>query len=329
MILLQKRAIFHTVLAARGGTPYADCAGKRKLTLREPFKRHFGVSGSYGYSIFSKEGNCDSNVGKNNIHQYEEKHMGNNFLKKKNFYFTKWPGRVSKLGASYFFGKNYNMGFYHLLIEQEGKIKKDIALISSCNAKSVQHKKIENQMKDLSCGYSVQIVLSGKGVKCYYEDVSYTPFRPTYRGNTKQYYSFKNSPLTEVQTVPNDGAQGGVNEKENSHVSHVGSISSVSGSPGGKEKDKWYKTKTVKKLFVRLGIGTKNIDVTRVLTMHKRHVSIDVDKTGTIINVHGFNKKYVGSVSHRLYRIVRMNVYTMKGGYVYLHKPKQKVSKKK
>ncbi|ANQ11090.1 Uncharacterized protein PCOAH_00054490 [Plasmodium coatneyi] len=318
--LLQKRAIFHTILGSHGRTPYAECAHERKRTLCELFKRHFGVSGSYGYSIFSKEGNCDSNVGKNNLHQYEEKYTGNNFLKKKNFYFTKWPGRVSKLGASYFFGKNYNMGFYHLLIEEEGKIKKDIALISSCNAKSVQHKKIENKMKDLSCGYSVQIVLSGKGVKCYYEDVSYTPFKPTYRGNTKQYYTFKNSPMTEVQTVQNNSPQGGVNENENSEVSN---------SPGGKEKDKWYKTKTVKKLFVRLGIGTKNIDITRVLTMHKRHVSIDVDRTGTIINVHGFNKKYVGSVSHRLYRIVRMNVYTMKGGYVYLHKPKQKVSKKK
>ncbi|EUD69100.1 hypothetical protein C922_00792 [Plasmodium inui San Antonio 1] len=318
--LLQKRAISHTVLFAQGRTRYAECAGERKRTLCELLKRHFGVSGSYGYSIFSKEGNCDSNVGKNNLHQYEEKHTGNNFLKKKNFYFTKWPGSVSKLGASYFFGKKYNMGFYHLLIEEEGKIKKDIALISSCNAKSVQHKKIENQMKDLSCGYSVQIVLSGKGVKCYYEDVSYTPFKPTYRGNTKQYYNFKISPMTEVQTVQNNSAQGGVSENENSDISN---------NPGGKEKDKWYKTKTVKRLFVRLGIGTKNIDITRVLTMHKRHVSIDVDRTGTIINVHGFNKKYVGSVSHRLYRIVRMNVYTMKGGYVYLHKPKQKVSKKK
>ncbi|CAA9991036.1 conserved Plasmodium protein, unknown function [Plasmodium knowlesi strain H] len=318
--LLQKRAIFHTVLSAHGRTPYAECVSKSKRTLCELFKRHFGVSGSYGYSIFSKEGNCDSNVGKNNLHQYEEKNMGNNFLKKKNFYFTKWPGSVSKLGASYFFGKKYNMGFYHLLIEEEGKIKKDIALISSCNAKSVQNKKIENKMKDLSCGYSVQIVLSGKGVKCYYEDVSYTPFRPTYRGNTKQYYTFKNSPTSEVQGMENKNTEGGVEENESSEVSN---------SPGGKEKDKWYKTKTVKKLFVRLGIGTKNIDITRVLTMHKRYVSIDVDRTGTIINVHGFNKKYVGSVSHRLYRIVRMNVYTMKGGYVYMHKPKQKVSKKK
>ncbi|GAW83624.1 hypothetical protein, conserved [Plasmodium gonderi] len=317
--VFNKEKILDTLLTISARTHFSKCARKNELIFSKVFKRHFGVSGSYGYSIFSKEGNCDSNVGKNNLHQYEEKYMVNNFIKKKNFYFTKWPGRVSKLGASYFFGKNYNMGFYHMLIEEEGKIKKDIALISSCNEKSVQHKKIENQMKDLSCGYSVQIILSGKGVKCYYEDVNYTPFKPTYRNNIKQYYSFKKkNSMTDVKTLQNNNEESNMNVYENVDIMNS----------QGKEHE-CYKTKKVKKLFVRLGIGTKNIDITRVLTMHKKHVNIDVDRTGTIINVYGYNKKYVGSVSHRLYRIVRMNVYTMKGGYVYLHKPKQKISKKK
>ncbi|CRH02670.1 conserved Plasmodium protein, unknown function [Plasmodium relictum] len=280
-------------------------------------KRNFGVSGSYGYSIFAKEGNNDSNVGKNNLHQYEEKYIVNNLIRKKNFYFTKWPGQVSKLGASYFFNKNYNMGFYHMLIEEENKIKKDIVLISSCNEKSLQNKKIDNKMKDLTCGYSVQIVLSGKGVKCYYEDVNYTPFTVQYRNNIKQYYNFKN-PLKEVQMLK-DRSDENIDENKNTKENKT----------SGENKDKNYKTKKVKKLFVRLGIGTKNIDITRILTMHKKYVNIHVDKTGTIINVYGYNKKYVGSVSHRLYKIVKMNVYTMKGGYVFLHKPKQKIPKKK
>ncbi|SBT82578.1 conserved Plasmodium protein, unknown function [Plasmodium ovale] len=282
-------------------------------------KRHFGVSGSYGYSIFSKEGNCDTNVGKNNLHQYEDKYEVDSLIKKKNFHFTKWPGKVSKLGGSYFFSKNYNMGFYHMLIEaeEEGKIKKDIALISSCNEKSIQHKKIENKMKDLSCGYSVQIVLSGKGVKCYYEEVNYTPIKMNYRNNVKQYYTFKKH-LTDLKMIDD---KTGANSDGRTCTEEVQSYAG--------ENEKNYKTKKVKKLFVRLGIGTKNIDITRVLTMHKKYVNIDVDKTGTIINVYGYNKKYVGSVSHRLYKIVKMNVYTMKGGYVYLHKPKQKIPKKK
>ncbi|SCN63239.1 conserved Plasmodium protein, unknown function [Plasmodium chabaudi adami] len=286
-----------------------------KKCINFAFKRHFGVSGSYGYSIFSREKDCDSNVGKNNLHQYEEKPLYNNLIKKKNFYFTKWPGKVSKLGGSYFFGKNYNMGFYHMLIEEEGKIKKDIAIISSCNRHSIQNKTIENQMKDLTCGYSVQIVLSGKGVKCYYEDINYVPIRKNYRNNIKQYYNFKYN-IKDVKMLE-DNPNNNLEENKNSD-DYKNDNNNYS-----------YRQKKVKKLFVRLGIGTKNIDVTRVLTMHKRYVNIDVDKTGTIINVYGYNKKYVGSVSHRLYKIVKMNVYTMKGGYVYLHKPKQKVPKKK
>ncbi|VWU48945.1 conserved protein, unknown function [Hepatocystis sp. ex Piliocolobus tephrosceles] len=288
-----------------------------KQKVNKNCKRCFGVSGSYGYSIFAKEGDCDSNVGKSNLHQYEEKCLNNDLIKKKNFFYTKWPGKVSKLGASYFFNKNYNMGFYHMLIEEEGKIKKDIALISSTNEQSIQHKQIENKMKDLSCGYSVHIVLAGKGVKCYYEDVNYTPIRINYRNNIKQYYTFKNN-KKDLKALE-DKTDGDVNKNKNTHdvVNHV------------EQNENNNKTKKVKKLFVRLGIGTKNIDITRVLTMHKKYVNISVDKTGTIINVYGYNKKYVGSVSHRLYKIVKMNVYTMKGGYVYLHKPKQKIPKKK
>ncbi|SPJ11446.1 conserved Plasmodium protein, unknown function [Plasmodium sp. DRC-Itaito] len=280
-------------------------------------KRYFGVSGSYGYSIFSKEGDNNSNVGKNNLHGYEEKCLINNLIKKKNFYFTKWPGKVSKLGGCYFFNKNYNMGFYHMLIEEEGKIKKDIALISSCHEKSIQNKTIENKMKDLTCGYSVQIVLSGKGVKCYYEDINYTPILPNYKNNIKQYYTFKNT-LKDLKVIENKSYN-------NNNMENTQNVKTTSNN----NTQNNYRTKKVKKLFVRLGIGTKNIDITRVLTMHKKYVNINVDKTGTIVNVYGYNKKYVGSVAYRLYKIVKMNVYTMKGGYVYLHKPKQKIPKKK
>ncbi|EAA19622.1 hypothetical protein [Plasmodium yoelii yoelii] len=171
-------------------------------------------------------------------------------------------------------------------------------------------------MKDLTCGYSVQIVLSGKGVKCYFENINYTPIRKIYRNNIKQYYNFKNNikDIKMLEDNPNNDLEKIKNPEDYKNYNN---------------NNYSYRTKKIKKLFVRLGIGTKNIDVTRVLTMHKKYVNIDVDKTGTIINVYGYNKKYVGSVSHRLYKIVKMNVYTMKGGYVYLHKPKQKIPKKK
>ncbi|SBT80925.1 conserved Plasmodium protein, unknown function [Plasmodium malariae] len=319
--LLHKRKSFTIILPDQECRFFNKWVSNKKQGINILYKRHFGVSGSYGYSIFAKEGNYNSNVGKNNLHQYQDKYYGNNLIKVKNFYFTKWPGTVSKLGGFYFFGKNYNMGFYHMLIEEEGEIKKDIALISSCNKRHIEHKKIENKMKDLSCGYSVQIILSGKGVKCYYEDINYTPIKINYRNNIKQYYNFKkpHKDLKMIEEKNNENVDENVDENEKE-----GDVKTSE-----EQKQNRNRTKKVKKIFVRLGIGTKNIDITRVLTMHKKYVNIDVDKTGTIINVYGYNKKYVGSVSHRLYKIVKMNVYTMKGGYVYLHKPKQKIPKKK
>lgn len=300
-----------------------------KHKIHQMTRRSFGVSGSYGYSIFYRYGNDDSNVGKQNLKQFEECKNEPHLLKKKNFYFTKWPGAVSKLGASYFFNKKYNMGFYHVCIENKHQKESneniiqnlDLILLSSTNKYATENKQIENKLKDLTCGYAVQIVLMGKGVKCYYEEVHQIPKKRTYRSNVKQYYVNKKTGTMIKQLESNENHLKHTNAKEKEKTEKENNTSSNDNNSCNIKKGK--------RLFVRLGIGTKNIDVTRVLTMHKKSVNIDVDKTGTIIQVYGYNKKYVGSVSHRLYKIVKMNVYTMKGGYVYLHKPKQKVPKKK
>ncbi|AFZ79473.1 hypothetical protein BEWA_023220 [Theileria equi strain WA] len=82
-------------------------------------------------------------------------------------------------------------------------------------------------------------------------------------------------------------------------------------------------------LMFRLGVGSKSIDATRICTMYAQHVKIDVDRTGLIVSVHGYNKMMVGNVVYRIFKLVKANPYTMKGGHIANHPIKQKVIKRR
>nr|BAN66022.1 conserved hypothetical protein [Babesia bovis] len=82
-------------------------------------------------------------------------------------------------------------------------------------------------------------------------------------------------------------------------------------------------------LMFRLGVGSNCVDATRVCTMYANHVKVEVDRTGLIISVHGYNKMMVGNVVYRLFRLVEANPYTLKGGHIANHPIKCKVPKKR
>lgn len=81
--------------------------------------------------------------------------------------------------------------------------------------------------------------------------------------------------------------------------------------------------------MIRLGVGAKPIDATRICTMYQNLVKVDIDRTGMILTVHGFDKQKVGNVIYRIYKITKVNPYTMKGGHIAFYNVKQKIPKKK
>ncbi|GBE60670.1 HECT-domain (ubiquitin-transferase) domain-containing protein [Babesia ovata] len=82
-------------------------------------------------------------------------------------------------------------------------------------------------------------------------------------------------------------------------------------------------------LMFRLGVGSNCLDATRICTMYAKHVKVEVDRTGLIVSVHGYNKMMVGNVVYRLFRLVEANPYTLKGGHIANYPIKKKTPKKR
>jgi len=81
-------------------------------------------------------------------------------------------------------------------------------------------------------------------------------------------------------------------------------------------------------LHVRLGVGMKPLDLTRVVSRYPGEVKSFVDQKGSVIVVHGYDKRKVGKVAYRIFRNTKANPYTMKGAHIAFEPIKKKVSKK-
>ncbi|KAF8820430.1 HECT-domain (ubiquitin-transferase) domain-containing protein [Cardiosporidium cionae] len=82
-------------------------------------------------------------------------------------------------------------------------------------------------------------------------------------------------------------------------------------------------------LFIRLGVGSKPMDVTSVALRFPNEVRLYVDKSGNLLTVHGTDKCKVGNITARLLQIVKANPYTMKGGHLAFQPIRQKFTRKK
>ncbi|GFE54863.1 HECT-domain (ubiquitin-transferase) domain-containing protein [Babesia ovis] len=212
--------------------------------------RHFGVSGSYGPSIYGIQ---QTQTNSRLIRLPEEKPPPQVDLYSR-IHVLKWPGEIRALRSSYFFrpGQRTNTGYYHMLIRN----KKDICLVSNVDKRLTQTRAIENCLYERTRGFAGQVLLHGRGVKAFFEP------------------SFPH-------------------------------------------------------LMFRLGVGSNCLDATRICTMYAKHVKVDVDRTGMIVSVHGYNKMMVGNVIYRLFRLVEANPYTLKGGHIANYPIKRKVPKKR
>ncbi|GIX63267.1 HECT-domain (ubiquitin-transferase) domain-containing protein [Babesia caballi] len=217
--------------------------------LRQSVRR-FGVSGSYGPSIYGIQ---TTQTNARLIRLPEEKPPPQIHLNPR-IHVTQWPGKVRALRAGYFFreGQRTNTGYYHMLI----KNKKDICLVANADKRQTASRTIENCLYERTRGFSGQVLLHGRGVKAFFEPA-----------------------------FPN--------------------------------------------LMFRLGVGSNCLDATRICTMYAKHVKVDVDRTGLIVSVHGYNKMMVGNVVYRLFRLVEANPYTLKGGHIANYPIKKKVPKKR
>ncbi|ORM41718.1 uncharacterized protein BXIN_2772 [Babesia sp. Xinjiang] len=212
--------------------------------------RHFGVSGSYGPSIYGIQ---QTETNTRLIRLPPEEPSANIDLYSR-LHVSKWPGEIRALRGNYFFraGQRTNTGYYHMLI----KNKKDICLVSNVDKRLTATRSIENCLYERTRGFAGQVLLHGRGVKAFFDP-------------------------------------------EFPH------------------------------LMFRLGVGSNCLDATRVCTMYAKHVKVEVDRTGLIVSVHGYNKMMVGNVVYRLFRLVEANPYTLKGGHIANYPIKKKMPKKR
>lgn len=81
--------------------------------------------------------------------------------------FRKYPGVVSGLGAEYYFreGQKHPVSYYHLRSPLSG----DLVVVGATDERARETRTIDNYLKERTRGFSVQIVLEGRGVKAYFE----------------------------------------------------------------------------------------------------------------------------------------------------------------
>ncbi|CEM12209.1 unnamed protein product [Vitrella brassicaformis CCMP3155] len=82
-------------------------------------------------------------------------------------------------------------------------------------------------------------------------------------------------------------------------------------------------------LMIRLGVGVKAMDCTRIAKGSAGDAKVELGKKGDLIVVRGFDKEKVGKLAWCLFQKVEANVYTMKGGHIADHPIAQKLFRKK
>mmetsp|Transcript_15437 Transcript_15437/g.31338 ORF Transcript_15437/g.31338 Transcript_15437/m.31338 type:complete len:253 (-) Transcript_15437:81-839(-) len=82
-------------------------------------------------------------------------------------------------------------------------------------------------------------------------------------------------------------------------------------------------------LYVRMGVGVKPIDASRLALKYPGVCRVYLNQTGTVMVVHGFDKEKVGKMARNLLWKFYTNHYTMKGAYVWNAPVKQKQWRKK
>ncbi|KAK1939632.1 hypothetical protein X943_001748 [Babesia divergens] len=212
--------------------------------------RFFGVSGSYGPSIYGIQ-TTESN---SRLIKLPQDKQSTKIHLNPRLCVAQWSGHIRALRSKYFFrnGQKTNTGYYHMLI----KDKKDVCLVANVDKRQTTTRTMENCLYQHTRGFSGQVLLHGRGVKAFFDPA-----------------------------FPN--------------------------------------------LMFRLGVGSNCLDATRICTMYASQVNVEVDRTGLIVSVHGYNKMMVGNVIYRLFRLVKANPYTMKGGHIAQYPIKKKVTKKR
>lgn len=212
--------------------------------------RCFGVSGSYGPSIYGVQ-TAQTNT---RLIRLPQDTPPPKIHLKPRLHVAKWPGVIRSLRSDYFFrdGQKTNTSYYHMLI----KDKKDICIVANVDKQMTSTRTMENCLYEKTRGFAGQVLLHGRGVKAFFEPA-----------------------------FPN--------------------------------------------LMFRLGVGSNCLDATRICTMYAKYVNVEVDRSGLIVSVHGYNKMMVGNVVYRLFRLVEANPYTLKGGHIAHYPIKKKVTKKR
>lgn len=81
-------------------------------------------------------------------------------------------------------------------------------------------------------------------------------------------------------------------------------------------------------LTIRMGNGVKVMDVSRLVKRFAGEVKVDVPSKGDAITIHGFNREGVALIAMKMFRYVKKNQYTGKGGYLLHHPLANRKSKK-
>ncbi|KAK2195563.1 hypothetical protein BdWA1_003239 [Babesia duncani] len=125
--------------------------------------RNFGVSGSYGSSIYGVQTTA-INARLNSLPEPKAEPRIQLFPR---IFVSRWPGNIRSLRAKYFFreGQATNTGYYHMLVNG----KNDYCFVSNPNKNATCTRTIENTVHEQTRGFTGQILLHGRGVKAYFE----------------------------------------------------------------------------------------------------------------------------------------------------------------
>eukprot|EP00922_Rhytidocystis_sp_ex-Travisia-forbesii_P008362 GHVS01012292.1.p1 GENE.GHVS01012292.1~~GHVS01012292.1.p1 ORF type:complete len:326 (+),score=4.06 GHVS01012292.1:28-1005(+) len=290
--------------------------------LQPSFCRFFGASGSWGYSSLFGGGRRDHEGNARLVQLPKGPVLTDPAPKKLNV--MKWPSTLNTLGSNYFFNSKHetSFSFYHMKLSNHTNI---CSTEGSASAPSGPFRL--NYIDQPTC-VPVDMV-SGAPIDI---DRIVAPIC------SSQDLLQDGDPNVEVHDNPTDICLVGHTDDRRVrpisnrtltnclHKTTRGFAAQV--ILEGRGVNAYFKPE-FPNLFVRLGIGVKPMDLTRVLLRFTGQVKVFLNKRGTLLTVHGWDKRRTGIMAMYLYGIMRANAYTLKGAHIAFEPVKQKVTKKK
>uniref|UniRef100_A0A3B0N913 Uncharacterized protein n=1 Tax=Theileria annulata TaxID=5874 RepID=A0A3B0N913_THEAN len=129
--------------------------------------RNYGVSGSYGASIYGVQNTATNSRLVKLPPQKPKPTISIN----PRLHVSRWPGNIRSLRSNYFFRDNQktNTGYYQMLIKDGDEVKKDLCFVSNIEKNLTCTKTIESCVSEQTRGFVGQVLLHGRGVKAYFE----------------------------------------------------------------------------------------------------------------------------------------------------------------